>query len=168
MNVTRLLCMAFALILPVARALNSNLPAIRMVSQMRAVPTMMSTQDDMRGSLVASTVGIAVQPVVWVSLYDVATTGGGLPPGPFGLVGLLEGLSYLVIVAIVGLSLFSKVTTGSGLPAGHQGRAGLAEGLSFLSVVVGLGVLAYVATQQGCVPNALPIVDYSNAAKVCG
>ena len=47
-----------------------------------------SKLDDILGS-----VGAISQPVVWVSLYFVATTGGGLPAGPFGLLGALEGLS---------------------------------------------------------------------------
>ena len=97
----------------------------------------------------------------------MATTGGGLPAGPFGALGLLEGLSYLAIVGFVGASLLSKVQSGTGLPAGPAGLLGLSEGLSFLSLLAGLATLAYVATGQGCVPNALPIADYSDAVNVC-
>ena len=68
----------------------------------------------------------------------------------------------------VGAAVVSKVTTGSGLPAGPAGMIGLAEGLSFLSVTAGVAVLAYTAAgPQGCVPNALPIADYSDAVNVC-
>ena len=126
-----------------------------------------NSEDD-GNSLLLGIAGVAAQPLVWVSLYSVATTGGGLPAGPFGLLGLLEGLSYLAIVGFVAAALVSKVRTGSGLPAGPGGLLGLAEGLSFLSVAAGLAVLAYTATgTDGCVPNALPIVDYSAYVKVC-
>ena len=37
----------------------------------------------------------------------------------------------------------------------------------FLAVTAGLLVLAYTATGQGCVPNALPIADYSDVVNVC-
>jgi hypothetical protein len=38
------------------------------------------------------------------------TTGCGLPPGPGGALGGLEGISYLAIVGIVGWSLYTKVS----------------------------------------------------------
>ena len=128
-------------------------------------------EDDEEGGkrdLPIGVAGVVAQPVVWVSLYSVATTGGGLPAGPFGALGLLEGLSYLAIVGFVAAALVSKVRTGSGLPAGPGGLLGLAEGLSFLSVAAGLLVLAFTALgADGCVPNALPLVDYSAYVNVC-
>ena len=111
--------------------------------------------------------GIVANTVMPVSLYFVATTGGGLPAGPFGLVGALEGVSYLVVVCFVGASLRSKLSSGGGLPAGPFGLIGATEGLSFLNVVAGLAVLALLQTQQGCVPNAMPLADYSAAVNVC-
>lgn len=111
--------------------------------------------------------GLAAQPVIWVSLYYVATTGAGLPAGPLGLIGGLEGISYLAIVGIVGVSLYSKVKTGSGLPAGPNGLLGAAEGLSYLSLLAGLVTLASLVGDQGCVPNAKPILDYSAYLPVC-
>ena len=111
--------------------------------------------------------GLVSNPVMWVSLSSVATTGGGLPAGPFGFVGLLEGVSYLVVVGYVGASVYKKVTTGAGLPAGPAGLIGACEGLSYLSLVAGLAVLAFVATGQGCVPNAQPLLDYSSVLPVC-
>ena len=78
--------------------------------------------------------GLIANPVVLVSEYFLKTTGEGLPPGPGGLYGATEGVSYLVIVGIVGWSLYTKVKTGSGL----QGNLlGAVEGLSYLSVVAG-------------------------------
>ena len=133
--------------------------------------SMSSAEDgnDAGGAITAIGIaGLVAQPIVWISLYAVATTGGGLPAGPFGALGLLEGLSYLAVVGYVGAAVVSKVTTGSGLPAGPAGMIGLAEGLSFLSVTAGVAVLAYTAAgPQGCVPNALPIADYSDAVNVC-
>ena len=126
-----------------------------------------SGESDGATPTIAAAAGLIAQPIVWVSYYSVATTGAGLPAGPFGILGLIEGISYLVIVGFVAAALVSKVRTGSGLPAGPGGLIGLAEGLSFLSVTAGLGVLAYVATGQNCVPNALPLADYSDVVKVC-
>jgi len=79
--------------------------------------------------------GLAANPVVFLSLYDVAASGTGLDPGPYGLVGALEGVSFLVVASFVVASAYSKVTTGSGLPAGPLGLLGLAEGLTFLSLI---------------------------------
>ena len=105
---------------------------------------------------------------MWVSLYFVATTGGGLPAGQFGLIGALEGISYLIVVGFAGASIYKKVTTGSGLPAGPAGLLGAAEGLSFLSILAGVAVLAVISGgDQGCVPNAKPLLDYSESVKVC-
>ena len=53
------------------------------------------------------------------------------------------------------------------MPAGPYGLTGAAEGLSCLSVLAGLVVLAQLQLQQGCVPNALPLADYSAVVNVC-
>lgn len=87
--------------------------------------------------------GLAAQPIMWWSLYTLKTTGCGLPAGPFGLFGALEGLSYLIVAGFVLASIYSKLTTGSGLPAGRGGLLGLAEGLSFLTATAGLVVLGF-------------------------
>ena len=130
-------------------------------------PVVCSASGDEQPLAAAAAVGLAANAVVFVSLYFVATTGGGLPAGPFGLLGAAEGVSYLVVVGIVGAALRSKLSTGAGLPSGPAGLLGAAEGLSFLSVLGGLAVLALLVAQQGCVPNALPIVDYSSLVRVC-
>ncbi|KAL4572449.1 hypothetical protein LXL04_019226 [Taraxacum kok-saghyz] len=49
--------------------------------------------------------GLIANPVIGWSLYTLKTTGCGLPPGPGGSIGALEGVSYLVVVGIVGWSL---------------------------------------------------------------
>ena len=126
-----------------------------------------SAGDEEPAYTAAAAAGLVANPVMWVSLSYVATTGAGLPAGPFGLVGAIEGISYLVVVGLAGASLYSKVTTGSGLPAGRGGLLGAAEGLSFLSIVAGIAVLALSPGTENCVPNALPIADYSDKVNVC-
>lgn len=101
--------------------------------------------------------GLAAQPIMWWSLFTLKTTGCGLPAGPAGLYGALEGVSYLIVAGFVLASLYSKVRTGSGLPAGPGGLLGLAEGLSFLTAVAGLAVLGFQVIDYGYIPNAVPV-----------
>ena len=63
---------------------------------------------------VIGAVGTAGALLTFYSEYTLKTTGCGLPAGPFGLLGLAEGLSYLGVVGIGGFSLFTKVKTVSG------------------------------------------------------
>lgn len=106
------------------------------------------------GSIAAG--GIA-NPVMWWSLATLKSTGCGLPAGPFGLLGALEGVSYLVVVAFVAASVIKKAQTGSGLPAGPAGLLGAAEGLSYLSVAAGLVVLGFQLVDYGFIPEAVPV-----------
>ena len=108
---------------------------------------------------ILGSVGAISQPVVWVSLCFVATTGGGLPAGPFGLFGALEGLAYLSVVGLVIRRIF----------AGEKASGILekAENLSLLTLGASLLVLASLIAKQGCIPNAKPLLDYSNYVKVC-
>lgn len=122
----------------------------------------MSSKDD-NDSLpnnAISVVGLIAQPVVWLSLYNVATIGAGLPAGPFGLVGAVEGLSYLVIVGLVGSVLYRNIQS-------SDSPIGTTEKLSCVTLAAGLVVLASLIVQQGCVPNAKPILDYSDYLPVC-
>lgn len=110
--------------------------------------------DDIVGS-----VGVVSQPVVWLSLYFVATTGGGLPAGPFGLLGAVEGLAYLSVVGLVIRRMFVRVKACDILET--------AENLSLLTLGASLLVLTSLVAQQGCIPNAKPLLDYSDYVKVC-
>jgi hypothetical protein len=114
---------------------------------------------------------LIAQPVVWTSLYCVATTGAGLPAGPLGLLGALEGLSYLAILGVVGVSLVRKATTTTGSerlpPSGGRLGAAVIEGLSYLSLVAAILTLGGLIADQGCIPNAKPILDYSDYLPVC-
>mmetsp|Transcript_8587 Transcript_8587/g.17931 ORF Transcript_8587/g.17931 Transcript_8587/m.17931 type:complete len:202 (+) Transcript_8587:95-700(+) len=106
-------------------------------------------------------VGLACQPVVWVSLYSVATTGGGLPAGPGGSIGAIEGLAYLIVVV---LALLPPV----GSPGAENEPSFFnAKYLSRRTIFLGILVLAALAGNKGCVPNAKPILDYSAYLPVC-
>ena len=108
-------------------------------------------------------VGMAAQPVVWVSLYYVATTGAGLPASPFGLLGAVEGISYLLVLGLVGLTAWRNV--GGTFPSNDL--LGNAEALSFKTLIAALLTLASLVVDQGCIPNAKPILDYSSYLPVC-
>jgi hypothetical protein len=41
--------------------------------------------------------GLVANPVMLFSEYTLKTTGEGIPPGPGGLYGAVEGVSYLVV-----------------------------------------------------------------------
>lgn len=50
---------------------------------------------------------------------EFAIAGCGLPPGPGGLLGAAEGVSYLLVVGTVIWSGFTRARTGRGLPPGR-------------------------------------------------
>jgi hypothetical protein len=101
--------------------------------------------------------GVVANVVMGVSLVKLFNTGCGLPPGPLGLYGLAEGLSYLAVPGLVAYSAYTKVKTGSGLPAGKFGLVGLAEGLSYLTIVAGAVVLGNQIFNFGFIPNVVPV-----------
>jgi hypothetical protein len=132
-------------------------------------------------------VGSVASLIMLYSEYVLSETGCGLPAGPLGLVGALEGLSYLTVLSLGSYSIYTKVKTvgqykphcleaiynvsfilylstkfipqlkGSGLPAGKFGLLGLAEGLAFVALVAGVIVLALQITNFGYIPNAVPM-----------
>lgn len=95
-------------------------------------------------------------PTVAVSEYALLTTGCGLPPGPGGLIGAVEGVGYLAVAAIVVWSVVTKVQTGKGLPSGPGGVLGAIEGLAWLLALSGLGAGAFVVWKFGGLPEAVP------------
>ena len=101
-------------------------------------------------------VGAISVPVVAFSLYVLQTTGCGLPPGPGGLYGAVEGVSYLGLAGFLFASVQRKVATGTGLPPGPGGALGAVEGLAYLVVLAGLGVGAAQFAQYGGLPTAVP------------
>ncbi|KAJ7944307.1 Anti-Muellerian hormone type-2 receptor [Quillaja saponaria] len=100
--------------------------------------------------------GLVSTPVIAWSLYTLKTTGCGLPPGPGGSIGALEGVSYLVVVGIVAWSLYTKTKTGSGLPNGPFGLLGAVEGISYLTLLAIIVVFGLQYFEQGYIPGPLP------------
>mmetsp|Transcript_32338 Transcript_32338/g.30851 ORF Transcript_32338/g.30851 Transcript_32338/m.30851 type:complete len:164 (+) Transcript_32338:47-538(+) len=102
------------------------------------------------GPLVIGVSGLISNVVCDYSLFVLKSTGSGLPAGPYGLEGALEGVSYLVVTGIVGWAVVTKVKTGTGLKGG-KGLLGAAEGLSFLTVLGGIIVAALNFQQYGAI-----------------
>ena len=157
----RLVCIVIALQLACAAALAPasalrGTPTLRSAAAVRSAKYTMQA-DGRRASGDWAVPAIACQPVMYWSLYTLKTTGCGLPAGPFGAVGAIEGVSYLAVIGIAGASLATKAKTGSGLKAGPGGLLGLAEGLAFTAIVVGLVVLAFQFADYGYLPNAIPV-----------
>lgn len=100
--------------------------------------------------------GLVSTPVIGWSLYTLKTTGCGLPPGPGGSIGALEGVSYLAVVGIVAWSAYTKAKTGSGLPNGPFGLLGAVEGLSYLALLAIVVVFGLQFVEQGSIPGPLP------------
>mmetsp|Transcript_18187 Transcript_18187/g.45864 ORF Transcript_18187/g.45864 Transcript_18187/m.45864 type:complete len:126 (-) Transcript_18187:180-557(-) len=101
--------------------------------------------------------GVIAGIVMLYSEYTLKTTGCGLPAGPGGAYGAIEGISYLYVVGLVAYSVYVKVTTGKGLPAGPNGLLGAAEGVGYLACLAGAVVLGFQLTDYGYVPNAVPV-----------
>ena len=91
-----------------------------------------------------------------ISLIYCFIAGCGLPPGPGGSLGALEGVAYLAIVGIVGWSAYKKVKTGSGLPNGPFGLLGAAEGLSYLTLLAAIVVFGLQLVDYGYIPPPVP------------
>ncbi|KAF8405204.1 hypothetical protein HHK36_010104 [Tetracentron sinense] len=100
--------------------------------------------------------GLVSTPVIGWSLYTLKTTGCGLPPGPGGSIGALEGVSYLCVVGIVAWSLYTKTKSGSGLPNGPYGLLGAIEGLSYLALLAIVVVFGLQFLDQGYIPGPVP------------
>lgn len=120
-------------------------------------PLLLSKNEGFGGDSLASTVGLAAQPIVWVSLYNVATTGAGLPAGPFGLIGAFEGLSYVAMLVFCATALFR----------GKDREMTTTETVSLATLGLSLIAVAGLIADQGCIPNAKPILDYSAYVRVC-
>jgi len=110
---------------------------------------LLDREGDFRPFIGFTALGLLANPIVFYSLFTKVTTGSGLDPGPYGLAGACEGISYLTVLGFVGASIKSKVDTGSGLPAGPSGLLGAAEGLSFLSFLA--AILVFGASAAGLI-----------------
>ncbi|KAL5557265.1 hypothetical protein UlMin_039501 [Ulmus minor] len=134
--------------------------ATKLQPQFKVLAMAKESSDDETSGGIAETLaiggGLISTPVIGWSLYTLKTTGCGLPPGPGGSIGALEGVSYLAVVGIVVWSLYTKAKTGSGLPNGPFGLLGAVEGLSYLSLLAILVVFGLQFLEQGSIPGPLP------------
>ena len=114
--------------------------------------------DENEGLLLAAGLGgVFASCVTGYSLYTLKNTGCGLPAGPGGIVGAIEGISYLGVAGLLGASAYAKKTTGSGLPAGPYALLGLAEGVAFVLALAGVYVGIAQIIDYGYIPNAVPV-----------
>jgi hypothetical protein len=115
--------------------------------------------------------GLAANPLVVASLYSLQTTGCGLPRGPFGVVGALETVAYLVVAGIVfswtpseggfgsaGLDLASD-DGDTDVKGARVGLSGVVELVSFVTFAVGFvllvqSIVAPVAVAPGACGDA--------------
>ncbi len=58
-------------------------------------------------------------PIVSTNLLRFSAPGCGLPPGPGGLLGATEGVSYLTVGALAVWNMVTKISTGHSLPKGE-------------------------------------------------
>jgi len=115
-------------------------------------------QEDSSATVTSNIIGLIVQPIVWISLYYVQNTGKGLPAGPGGSIGAIEGLSYLIVVVFALFpSLLSSLLSISATTITT----------TRITIVIGLLILIQLIIDQGCIPNAKPILDYSAYVPIC-
>lgn len=99
----------------------------------KSTRTLASADDEVSTvAVAAAVVALPLELLCYWSEYTVVTTGEGLQGD---VLGGLEGLAYLAVLAMVAWSLKTKVSTGSGLPAGPSGLIGASEGLAYLAVL---------------------------------
>ena len=100
-------------------------------------------------------------PLVGTSLFTLASTGAGLPAGPFGIIGGIEGVSYLVVLGFAVSSIWKVISKD------NNEKMSTVEKLSLATIILGILTLLSLVADQGCVPNAKPILDFSAYVKVC-
>ena len=129
-----------------------------LASKMQLRASTSDEDDESQNGLFATigTIGLVSNAVVAFSLYVLKTTSCGLPPGPYGLLGAAEGISYLVVVATFLWSVATKIKTGKGLPAGPNGLLGASEGLTFLSILAGIVIAVLNYNEFGFLPGFFP------------
>lgn len=113
-----------------------------------------------------NTIGIMIQPLlIWTSLYCVFTTGHGLPPGPFGLLGASEGIAYLYVLSIFAQKfIFTTTTTNTNASTSSDE---ILKNITLVTVVLAILTFLQLFASQGCLPNAKPLFDYSDYVTVC-
>ena len=122
-----------------------------------------SSQDDDNNEAITAAslsidavLGITASLVVLYSEYTLKTTGCGLPAGPFGIVGAIEGLSYLGVVGICANAV-SNYFSGEGDNGSDNGARRLATTLGISAALAGVLVLGFQVMDYGYIPNAVPM-----------
>ena len=127
---------------------------------------------------------IAAAMVVLRSEFVLKTTGCGLPAGPYGVVGAMEGLSYVVVVLTCATAIANYVSSSAATAAPavvvKRGVDGvddensssssartsstiasttklIAIALSSTAILVGLVVVVFQVLDYGYIPNAVPM-----------
>merc|ERR1719223_1079843 len=59
-------------------------------------------------NVVGDVVSVSASSVVLYSEWTLSRTGCGLPAGPYGIVGGIEGISYLLVVAVAAQTILSS------------------------------------------------------------
>jgi len=107
----------------------------------------------------AGILGILASLVVLRSEFVLKTTGCGLPAGPYGLVGAIEGISYLGVAATAATAIATTVTinndNNNNYDIGVLRR--LATSLSYSAIIFGIVVVAFQIFDYGYIPNAVPM-----------
>ncbi len=124
----------------------ATIPIILAAEKTPTAPTPTSTLAPKAVSpLVSVPVALAVAlaaPIVLWSEVSLRATGCGLQPGPGGLLGAVEGLSYLVVF-VVALAGVARIAGSRGNRTGDVGLLGAAEAVSFLTLGIGVLVLLW-------------------------
>ena len=100
-------------------------------------------------NIVADVVGVGASSVVLYSEWTLSQTGCGLPAGPYGIVGGIEGISYLLVVAIAAQTIL--------IPSDEKKEINVGFIASLISILIGLLVLFGQLTNYGYIPNAVPM-----------
>jgi hypothetical protein len=104
--------------------------------------------------------GILASMVVLRSEFVLKTTGCGLPAGPFGLVGAIEGMSYLGVVATAATAIVAATSENKN-NSDNDNNIGLlrrlAISLSVSAIIFGIFVLVFQIVDYGYIPNAVPM-----------
>ena len=106
--------------------------------------------------------GILASMVVLRSEFVLKTTGCGLPAGPFGLVGAIEGVSYLGVVATTATAIVAATSDSkNNNDNDNDNNIGLlrrlAISLSVSAIIFGIFVLVLQIFDYGYIPNAVPM-----------
>ena len=100
-------------------------------------------------NVVGDVVSVSASSVVLYSEWTLSQTGCGLPAGPYGIVGGIEGISYLLVVAVAAQTILFSSNKNKEISVGFIS--------SMTSILIGILVLVGQVTNYGYIPNAVPM-----------